>query len=161
VALLNIGAQVTNINVLHQAQSIFTRDHYFGGQQLTESLAEAYGWDYGEAEQRLVQGNLPEDYTQRALEPFLRNLALEMGRSLDFYASNQPDHPVDWVVLSGGCALLPGITEALEEQLGLQVTIADPFAGMKMPRQGDARELRQVAPRLMVATGLALRSFDP
>ncbi len=161
VALLDIGSQVTNINVLHQGQSIFTRDHYFGGQHLTESLAESYGWDPAEAEQRLVKGDLPEDYSQRALRPFLQNLALEMGRSLDFYASNHPDHAVDWVVISGGCALLPGVSEALEGQLGIQVTIADPFQGMKMGRILNWRKLKAVAPRLMVATGLALRSFDP
>lgn len=161
VALLNIGAQVTNINVLHHAQSIFTRDHYFGGQQLTESLAEVYGWDYAQAEQRLVREDLPEDYQQRALDPFLQNLALEMGRSLDFYASNHPDQPVDWVVISGGCALLPGIVEAMQNQLGVEVSIANPFAGMKVGRGLNRRNLETVAPRLMVATGLALRSFDP
>ncbi|HKJ71486.1 MAG TPA: type IV pilus assembly protein PilM [Gammaproteobacteria bacterium] len=161
VALLNIGAQVTNINVLHRTQSIFTRDHYFGGQQLTESLAESYGWEPAEAEQRLIRGDLPEDYEHRALEPFLHNLALEMGRSLDFYASNHPDEPVDWVAISGGCALLPGIVEALQGQLGVEVTIANPFAGMKVGRGLNRRDLSSVAPRLMVATGLALRSFDP
>ena len=161
VALLNIGAQVTNINVLHQGQSLFTRDHYFGGQQLTEALAEAYGWEPAQADQRLIRGELPGDHGPRALEPFLRSLALEMGRSLDFYASNHPDHPVDWVVISGGCALLPGIIEALEDQLGVQVTIADPFRGMKLVRGIDREALGAVAPRLMVATGLALRRFDP
>jgi type IV pilus assembly protein PilM len=161
VALLNVGAQVTNINVLHQAQSIFTRDHYFGGQQLVESLAESYGWELEQAEQRLIREDLPEDYPERVLNPFLQNLAMEMGRSLDFYASNQPDHPVDWVVVSGGCALLPGITEALESQLGLEVTVANPFTGMKLGPGLDRQHLQAVAPRLAVATGLALRSFDP
>ena len=161
VALLNIGAQVTNINVLHHGQSIFTRDHYFGGQQLTESLAEAYGWEVAEAGYRLVQGDLPDDYTQRTLNPFLQNLALEMGRSLDFYASNHPDFPVDRVVISGGCALLPGVVEALEDQLGVEVATANPFAGMKVGRMLNRRKLETLAPRLMVATGLALRSFDP
>ena len=161
VALLNIGAQVTNINVLHQGQSIFTRDHYFGGQQLTESLGEIYGWEFADAEQRWMRGDLPEDYTQRALNPFLQDLAMEMGRSLDFYASNHPDHPVDWVVISGGCALLPGVMEALRDQLGVEVTIANPFAGMKKGPMLSQQHLETVAPRLMVATGLALRSFEP
>ncbi|MFA9459295.1 type IV pilus assembly protein PilM [Thiohalorhabdus methylotrophus] len=161
VALLNIGAQVTNINVLHKAQSIFTRDHYFGGQQLVESLAESYGWEDSQAEQRLARGELPEDYPQRVQGPFLQNLALEIGRSMDFYASNQPDHPVDWVVVSGGCALLPGLTEALEEQLDVQVSIANPFPKMKVGGGVKQNSLDKVAPRLMVATGLALRSFDP
>ncbi|HKJ88773.1 MAG TPA: type IV pilus assembly protein PilM [Gammaproteobacteria bacterium] len=161
VALLNIGAQVTNINVLHRAQSIFTRDHYFGGQQLVESMAESYGWEDAQAEQRLARDDLPADYPERVLNPYLRNLALEIGRSLDFYASNQPDHPIDWVVVSGGCALLPGLTEALQEQLDVQVTIAKPFAGMKIGGGLKRGNLDRVAPRLMVATGLALRSFDP
>ncbi|KPV41375.1 hypothetical protein AN478_01995 [Thiohalorhabdus denitrificans] len=161
VALLNIGAQVTNINVLHRGQSIFTRDHYFGGQQLVESIAESYGWQEAQAEQRLARGDLPEDYTQRVLDPFLQNLAMEIGRSLDFYASNQPEHPVDRVVVSGGCALLPGVAESLEAQLDVGVTVANPFAGMKVGGGLKRNGLEQVAPRLMVATGLALRSFDP
>jgi len=160
VALLNIGAQVININVLHHGQSVFTRDHYFGGQQLTDSLAEAYGWESAQAEQRLMRGDLPEDYTQRVLEPFLQNLALEIGRSLDFYASNHPDKQVDWVVISGGCALLPGVVDTLQSQLGVEVTTANPFAGIKVGF-GSKRDLQAVGSRLMVATGLALRSFEP
>lgn len=161
VALLNIGAEVTNINVLHRGQSLFTRDHYFAGQQLVESLSETYGWEFAQTEQRLVRNELPEDAGDRAVAPFLQNLAGEMGRSLDFYASNHPEQPVDWVVLSGGCALLPGITEAMEEQLGVEVSIADPFAGIRVGRGVSERSLGSQAPRLMAATGLALRSFDP
>ena len=161
VALLNIGAQVTNINVLHDGQSIFTRDHYFGGQQLAEQLSEAYGWAPAEADQRLMRNDLPADYDTRALQPFLQNLAMEMGRSLDFFASNYPDYPVDWAVLSGGCAMLPGITEALEGQMGVEAFLVDPFSAMRFDSHLPAQKLQAVAPRLMVATGLALRSFDP
>jgi len=161
VALLNIGAEVTNINVLHQGQSLFTRDHFYGGSQLVDSLSESYGWEAAQAEQHLIRGELPEDADQRVIGPFLQNLAVEMGRSLDFYASNHPDQAVDWVVLSGGCALLPGITQAMEDQLGFEVTIANPFAGIGLNRGVSRGNLSAQAPRLMVATGLALRSFDP
>lgn len=161
VALLNIGAEVTNINVLHQGQSLFTRDHYYGGSQLVDSLSESYGWEPAQAEQHLIRGELPEDAGERVIGPFLQNLAVEMGRSLDFYASNHPDQAVDWVVLSGGCALLPGITQAMEDQLGFEVTIANPFAGIGLSRGVDRGNLSAQAPRLTVATGLALRSFDP
>jgi type IV pilus assembly protein PilM len=161
VALLNIGAQLANINILHQGQSIFTRDHYFAGGQLAESLASEYGLSADEAERQIMRGNLPEGYRERVLEPFLENLAAEMGRSLDFYAANHPREPVDWVVLSGGCALLPGIEEVLSEQLGVPATVLDPSQGLELGKAVDGAELERVAPRLAVPTGLALRTFDP
>lgn len=161
VALLNIGAQVANINVLHQGQSIFTRDHYFAGSQLAESLAAEYGLSPEEAERQVIRGNLPEGYGARVLEPFLETLAAEMGRSLDFYATNHSREPVEKVAVSGGCALLPGVAEALSEQLGVPVSVLDPSRGLEQAKRVDAAELERVAPRLAVATGLALRTFDP
>lgn len=161
VALLNIGAQVANINVLHHGQSHFTRDHYFAGGQLAEALAAEHGLSADEAERQIMRGNLPEDYPERVLAPFLETLAAEMGRSLDFYAANHPREPVDQVVLSGGCALLPGVAEVMAEQLGVPVEVLDPTRDLERAKGVNEAELARLAPRLAVPVGLALRTFDP
>jgi len=160
VALLNVGTEITNINVLHQGQSLFTRDHYFGGQQLVESLSETYGWGYDQAEQRLMRGELPEEAEDQVVAPFLQSLASEVGRSLDFYATTYPEQTVEEAVLSGGGALLKGIIDRMENRLGIKVSLGNPFVGMTLGPEIEEQELKALAPRLMVATGLALRSFD-
>ncbi len=161
VGLFDIGEHMTNINILHRGQSIMMRDHYFGGHQLTESLAGSYGWTPQDARQKLMQGELSADSQETVVAPFLTNLVTEIGRSLDFYTTNHPRHPIDWVVLSGGCALLPGIVEATRDQLGIEAVVADPFTGMRFASQVSHTPSKTVGPRLMVATGLALRNFDP
>ncbi len=160
VALLNVGAEITNINVLHQGQSLFTRDHYFGGQQLVESLSETYAWGYDQAEQRLMRDELPEKAEDQVLAPFLQSLASEVGRSLDFYATTYPEQTVEEAVLSGGGALIKGIADRMEHHLGIKVGLSNPFAGMILGHGIGEQDLKALAPRLMVATGLAFRSFD-
>ena len=63
-------------------------------------------------------------------------------------------------LLAGGCAALPGLPEMVEEQLGVPTVVANPLAQMTLGPRVQAHALAQDAPALMIATGLALRSFD-
>ena len=65
-----------------------------------------------------------------------------------------------WSVLAGGCASIPGVADMVEEQLGVQTVLANPLAQMTLGPRVQAHALAQDAPALMIACGLALRSFD-
>ncbi|MBM4199983.1 MAG: pilus assembly protein PilM, partial [Gammaproteobacteria bacterium] len=92
--------------------------------------------------------------------PFRQAMARQINVSLQFFRSSGANRPIDCLMLAGGCAQIRGIREYLEAALEIPTRIADPFAGMTLSNKIKAQTLRAEAPALMVACGLALRSFD-
>jgi len=160
IALIDIGATMTTLNVLHNLKSIYTRDTVFGGKQLTEEIMRRYGLSYEEAGMSKRQGGLPENYTTDVLLPFKEAMTQQASRSLQFFYSSSPHSKVDFIVLAGGSASIPGMDEMIQEKLGVETTIANPFASMSLSARVKPQTLSNDAPALMIACGLALRSFD-
>jgi type IV pilus assembly protein PilM len=158
-ALINIGANLININVLINGQMSFVRDQFYGGQNLTEEIQKEHGIGYQAAEQMKLEnfsGVNPE-----ALERFYVGLTSELVRSLDFYSANHAEFPVQKLLLSGGCALIPGIATELEQRLGIEATVLRPFPSVQASsRKFDADYLDRIGPMLMMPIGLAMRGFD-
>ncbi len=103
---------------------------------------------------------LPESYEIEVLEPFKEAMVQQISRLLQFFFAGSEFSKVDQLVLAGGCASIPGIAEMIEEQLGVPAVVANPLAGMSLSGRVQAQTLAQDAPALMIACGLALRSFD-
>ncbi len=160
VALVDIGATMTTLNVLKSQRSIYTREQVFGGKQLTDEVMRRYGLSYDEATAAKRQGGLPESYEVEVLEPFKEALVQQVSRLLQFFYAGSDHNRVDQVVLAGGCASIAGIATLVEEQLGIPTVIANPLANMALGPRVQAHALVQDAPALMIACGLALRSFD-
>ena len=160
VALVDIGATMTTLNVLRNQRSIYTREQVFGGKQLTDEVMRRYGLSYEEAGQAKRQGGLPESYEVEVLEPFKEALVQQVSRLLQFFYAGSDFNRVDQVVLAGGCASISGIANLVEEQIGIPTVIANPLANMALGPRVQAHALAQDAPALMIACGLALRSFD-
>ncbi len=160
VALVDIGATMTTLNVLRGQRSIYTREQVFGGKQLTDEVMRRYGLSYDEAGLAKRQGGLPESYEVEVLEPFKEALVQQVSRLLQFFYAGSDFNRVDQVVLAGGCASIAGIGTLVEEQLGVPTVIANPLANMALGPRVQAHALAQDAPALMIACGLALRSFD-
>ena len=160
VALVDIGATMTTLNVLRSQRSIYTREQVFGGKQLTDEVMRRYGLSYDEAGLAKRQGGLPESYEVEVLEPFKEALVQQVSRLLQFFYAGSDFNRVDQVVLAGGCASIAGIANLVEEQLGVPTVIANPLANMALGPRVQAHALAQDAPALMIACGLALRSFD-
>ena len=160
VALVDIGATMTTLNVLRAQRSIYTREQVFGGKQLTDEVMRRYGLSYDEAGLAKRQGGLPESYEVEVLEPFKEALVQQVSRLLQFFYAGSDFNRVDQVVLAGGCASIAGIANLVEEQLGVPTVIANPLANMALGPRIQAHALAQDAPALMIACGLALRSFD-
>jgi type IV pilus assembly protein PilM len=161
VALVNIGAAVTNINVLRGGVSEFTRDSALAGNRHTESLQKSLGLSYDQAE-ALKRGELVEGHTFAEAGPVIElangELAGEIRRSFEFYRSTTQGDALHRVVLSGGCALLPNLSSSLSKALELPVEMANPFRKIIAdPKKFDPDYLAFIAPQSAVAVGLALR----
>lgn len=160
VAIVDIGSTMTTLSVLAGGQTIYTREQLFGGRQLTEEIQRRYGLSLQEAGLAKKEGGLPDDYEQEVLEPFRDAVIQQVTRSLQFFFSSTQYNDVDQVVLAGGVAALAGLAEAVEEKLGTPTTVANPFKNMGVSSRVNSTALANDAPALMIACGLAMRSFD-
>ena len=160
IALVDIGAHVTHFYVLRNDQFLFSRDQAFGGNQLTHDIQRAFNLSPEEAESAKKNQGLPENYDADVLQPFMETLALEITRALQFFFTSTSYSQVDHVVLAGGGALLPGLDELVAKRAGVATVVANPFGGMATSDRIRPRQLAQDAPLLLIATGLALRSFE-
>ncbi|HHW4680481.1 MAG TPA: type IV pilus biogenesis protein PilM [Xylella taiwanensis] len=160
VALIDIGATMTTLNVLHSGRSLYSREQIFGGKQLTDEVVHRYGMTYEEAGQAKRQGGLPQSYEVEVLEPFKEAVVQQISRLLQFFYAGSEYNRVDCIVLAGGCAVIAGLPTMVEERLGVTTVVANPLAQMTLGAKVQAHALSQDAPALMIATGLALRSFD-
>ena len=160
VAVLDVGATMTSLNVIENNELIYTREQAFGGKQLTEEIMRRYGLAYEEAGRLKKVGGLPDNYIPEVLEPFKENMAQQVSRFLQFFYTAGQHESVDMIALAGGCASIPGIDELISAQLGVETIIANPFANMDLSNKVNSQALSNDAPALMIACGLAMRSFD-
>jgi len=160
VAIVDIGATMTTLNVLYDSRSVYTREQGFGGKQLTEEIQRRYGLSYEEAGLAKRHGGLPDNYTADVLDPFKRAMVQQIQRSLQFFASSSANRGVDRIILAGGCASIPGIEQLIEKSLGVPVYVANPFVNMTLSSKVKPQALSNDAPALMIACGLGLRSFE-
>ena len=160
VAIVDVGSTMTTLSVLAGGNIIYTREQLFGGRQLTEEIQRRYGLSVQEAGLAKKEGELPEDYEHEVLEPFRDAVIQQVTRSLQFFFSSTQYNDVDHVVLAGGVASLAGLAQAVEDKLGTPTTVANPFKEMGVSSRVNAQALVNDAPALMIACGLAMRSFD-
>ncbi|HET6632669.1 MAG TPA: pilus assembly protein PilM [Rhodanobacteraceae bacterium] len=161
VALVDIGATMTTLIVLKAQRTVYVREQSFGGKQLTDEIMRRYGLSYDEAGQAKRAGGLPEGYEVEVLEPFKEAMVQQISRLLQFFFAGSEYSKVDQIVLAGGCASIDGVCDTVGEQIGIPCCVANPLAQMSLAPRVNAQALAQDAPALMIAAGLALRSFDP
>ena len=160
VAIADIGATMSTLNVVHDSRIIYTREQVFGGRQLTEEIQRRYGLSYEEAGLAKRHGGLPDNYTIDVLDPFRKAMVQHIQRSLQFFASSSTDRVINSVILAGGCASVLGIEKLVEQSLGMPVYTANPFVNMTLSNKINSQALSSDAPTMLIACGLALRSFD-
>ena len=160
VGILDIGHTMTTLSVMQKGKIIYTREQVFGGRQLTQDIQSRYGLSFEEAGRAKKERTLPDDYDTEVLEPFLDAVVQQAARSLQFFFSSSQFNEIDHILLAGGIANIPGLAKLLQQKLGYRVTIANPFLQMGFSPQIDIKKIENDASSLMVACGLALRSFD-
>ncbi|MEO5363549.1 MAG: pilus assembly protein PilM [Magnetococcus sp. DMHC-8] len=171
IALVNIGTTFLNMAIMTpDGLPGYIRDHSLGCRQIIHEIKTRGDLGWTEAEQRLImpeqQGGHHSDPLAIQTEivlPFLEQVAQQIRQAVGFHKTGHPDQPVTLICLSGGGALLPNAATAIQEHLGLPTRVAEPFANLTYrPRRGKPQntsleQLHPVAPRFMVALGLALR----
>jgi type IV pilus assembly protein PilM len=161
VAVVDVGANVMNVAVLRNDQSVYTREQAFGGNQLTQDIVNRYGMTPEEAENAKRSGGLPDDFDAEVLKPFMENLSMEVQRALQFFFTSTQYHAVDHILLAGGSAVIPGLDEVVHTRTQVPTSVANPFALMQASSKIQLKRLMIDAPSLIVACGLAMRRFDP
>ncbi len=161
VAIIDIGANTTHVNIVHDHELVYQREHTLGGRMLTQEIVRYYGMSFEEAEQAKREGLLPENYDSALKRPFFNAVASEIGRALQLFYSATAFSRVDYILLAGGCAAMPGLDAVVQGWLQISTMVANPFAKMVISHQVKAHNLAVDAPALFVACGLALRRFDP
>lgn len=161
IALVDIGATTMSINILHNGQSIYIRDQPFGGNQLTQEIHNQFNLSPDEAETAKRSGNLPENYKVDVLLPFCETLALEVTRAIQFFFTSTQYTKIDYIFIAGGCAVIPGLNEIISARTQVSTLTINPFSSMDISSRIIPRQLNMDAPSLLIACGLAMRSFDP
>ena len=167
VALLNIGASTMNINILNGSRSVFARDASVGGSQYTSLLQKELGLSFEQAEAVKRGMPLPEGIEERPTQPIIETvsdiLALEIQKTMDFYraTAEEGESAIQKILLSGGGAKLPGLSDFLSKRFEIPVEFFDPFRSIDVDeRRFDPDYMREVVPEMAVAVGLALRGVD-
>ena len=162
VAIVDVGANVMQVAVVRNEQSVYSREQAFGGSQLTSDIVARYGMSPEEAENAKRTGGLPDDFEAEVLRPFMENLSQEVQRALQFFFTSTSYNTVDHILLAGGSAVIPGLDEVVLTRTQVPTIVANPFGAMATPSPRiQMKKLMQDAPSLIVACGLAMRRFDP
>jgi type IV pilus assembly protein PilM len=159
--IVDIGATITRVAVLHNGQTVYTREQQIGGNLLSQEVARHFDMPPEEAEAAKRVGNLPENYGPDVLAPFNEKIVLEIQRAMQFFFTSTQFNKVDHILLTGGCAMLDGLEEMVATRTQVHTLVANPFANMALSSKIKPRQLTVDAPSLMVACGLAMRRFDP
>jgi type IV pilus assembly protein PilM len=160
IAIVDVGATMTTLSVLTGSGAPYTREQLFGGKQLTEEIQRRYSLSVEEAGLAKKQGGLPDDYETEVLQPFKEAVVQQVTRSLQFFYSSSAYDDVDLIILAGGTASIDGLSEMVAAKLGTPTTLANPFVNMSLSSRVNKADLHDDAPAMMIACGLALRSFD-
>jgi type IV pilus assembly protein PilM len=159
VALVNIGHEVTNINILDDGVPILTRDITVGTRRFREDLQRERGISADEAQQ-LIQGYDRSPHLDAVLEGRGEEIAVGIERAAAFLASSSRSaSQVRAIYTCGGGSRIPGLTDVLAERLRLSVQQANPLTNLNI-RDGalDSLVTDEVAPLLMLPIGLAMRA---
>jgi type IV pilus assembly protein PilM len=159
IALFEIGAVASAMQVLRNEEVVYEREQVFGGAQLTQMLVRQYGFTLEEAEAKKRAGELPDDYGPAVLQPFVESLAQELERSLKFFFTSTPHNRVDYILLAGGTARVAGLAEAVTRHTAFPCQVVNPFDGMEIGRGVREKKMLREAPSYLTACGLAMRRF--
>lgn len=165
MALVNIGASVTNVNVISGSTSLFWRDITFGGNQYTDAIQRELNLSFAQAEE-LKRGGTAGEHNIQQVIPILNSVsedfAGELRKTLDFFSATSGAERVDGIMLSGGGASALNLESILREKFGISVEIMNPFKNIALnEKKGSFNPewIAEVGPSMAVAVGLAIRKL--
>lgn len=162
LAIINIGASITNVIISKGGHPAFVRDIAFGGNQFTDLLQKELNLKYEKAE-AVKKGRAVEGISSAAVKPIinivLNDLRNEVKKTFEFYRSNTTEGRIDNIMLSGGSANLEAITDFFSQEFDIPVEVVNPFNNIDINyKKFDLNFIKDMAPVYTVAVGLALRA---
>lgn len=160
VMLANLGASFSNINIVKNGLSLFTRDVIWGGNKVTESLQKNLGITFEDAESvkcgKPMEG-IDINEVSAIIAQEIDNVVNEIQRTINFFYNSNPNDVIDKIVLYGGTAQLKGLIDAIKEKLGLVVELGNPFKRIAVDRSFWNKGLQNYSIQTAIAVGLAIR----
>jgi type IV pilus assembly protein PilM len=161
IALLNVGAAVSSLNIVAKGVSAFTREITNAGNAITEEVRKTLGCSYEQAEAYKMGGGptqiVPQEITQ-VINQACQGLAGEIQRSLDFYLATSGEQEITRIYVSGGSAYLAPLVQAVERRARVPVQLFDPMVNLGVETKFvDEAQIRTIAAQMVVALGLSLR----
>ncbi len=161
-ALIDVGASVTNINIVRNGSSIFNRDVFLGGNQITEEIQKELSVSFEEAEM-LKTGEEIEGIDQELLDQTIAktssSISREIQRTVDFFTGSSYAE-IDHIFLSGGASKTKGFREMIEEKINSSIEFTDPFKTIKYDKKTfDTEYIKDISLFAAVGVGLASRKI--
>lgn len=161
VALIDVGSRFSGINICRGGLSLFCGDVSVGGKSISDEIADSTGLPFDEAEKLKIKNTKESEHYSAVVEIIDRSteqMASELNRQLSFFWNAAgADEGIDKIMLSGGSALLPGLIEELSTKTGIECALLDPLAGIECGSSFESGFLSEIALRMSVGVGLALR----
>ena len=159
VAIFDIGATVTTLNVLENRKMVYSREQNFGSHALIENIQSTYEMSLQEATLARKENNLPDDYEDLVLQPFRGACVQQINRGLQLFFSSSDQHNVSKIVLAGGCAHINKLQLMLRDELGVEIVAADLSGGLQVGGGIRQKLSEEDFSSLLICSGLAMRSF--
>ena len=159
VGLVDIGASSLTLYIIEGNRVVYSREQAFGGNDLTHTLTQVSDMSSDEVERAKKNNELADELVHGYIDPFKQTAAQQISRSIQFYYSSGTQGEVENLLLMGGISAIPGIEEVVAQELGIKTEVADPFSAMKINSRINRHKFDPEAPSLVLACGLALRSF--
>lgn len=162
VAMMNIGAAVTNFVVIESGEVIFCRDIPVGGMTYTAEIHKAMGMSMEEAEALKISactGQAAPDEVAKIIASSHEIIAEEVQSSLDFFVNTTPGLPVQQCFVTGGASRTTGLIKALAESTKLNLEIFNPFRSIRINEKSLAPDyVSEIRDFASIAMGLGLRA---
>lgn len=159
VGLLSIGGTSSSLNLIDAGVSLFTRDIFIGGEDITKRIMNQFGIDVQAAQKMKTTAGKDSQRIIESCETILSNLVTEIRFSFDYFETEH-NLPVSVLYLTGGSAYLEGLDAYFQQGLGIKVKAWNPVAGLKIGPQVQKESLERDANMLGTALGLALYGND-
>ncbi len=165
IVLCNIGASNTNLNIINNGISLFTRDLTVGGNMITEEIMKGLNISFEEAEALKVGGQstldgdsvIPQE-VDKIIQSVSDMIANEIQRSIDFYTATTADSSIGRIYLCGGGAKIASIMRILEARLNIPVELINPFRNIEIDeKRFDTEYIQNIAPLASISVGLGIR----
>jgi type IV pilus assembly protein PilM len=163
VALIDIGAGKTSLNIVRDSATLFMRDVSLGCNQINHKISDKVDCSLEDAEAIKITGNSnkinPKELAD-IVSSVIGDWCLEIRRAIDFFYSTYPDDQISKILISGGGANITEFRHTLASETASEVEIINPFGNVTIDKRLDPSFLAKVAPQAAISMGLAIRRID-